>query len=299
MSFRDEGFVVLRGLLAPREVEGYIRRLEALSGRTRESFRARRGLKRPLVPRGTRGWTLPDGVSKVRDFWPLITHPGLLAATRDILGADVRYLQHSDLHVGFSAVTWHRDAVNRQFGRGPDWDESIEPYRLVRVGLYLQSFEESRFALRLVPGSHRLASPAAPADLADIERHTAAWAQAVALVSGHDPVARHAVTLETQPGDAVLFDPRVLHAGTAIEGPKYSAFLAFGAPGRHFMRHVSYYRHVRRELGYGNLEPELVALLRAHKLDAEPPVEDTVLGAYRPSSLQRLLGRGIRPKVSY
>jgi hypothetical protein len=41
----------------------------------------------------------------------------------------------------------HRDSVNRFRGVAPEWEESAEPCRLVRVGIYLQSFAESGFTL--------------------------------------------------------------------------------------------------------------------------------------------------------
>ena len=169
-EFRDRGFVTVKGLLPKPEAETYVRHLERLSGRTRESFeRYRVGLG--VLKRGVyRGWTLPDGVSKTREFWDLLVHPELLGVVREVLGPEACFLQHTDLHVGFSAVNWHRDSVNRRLGEGGDWDESEEPYRLARVGFYLQSHAESRFALGLVPGSHRrggtldemVASEAAP-----------------------------------------------------------------------------------------------------------------------------------------
>jgi ectoine hydroxylase-related dioxygenase (phytanoyl-CoA dioxygenase family) len=292
-ELRERGFVVLRGLLGADEVEHAVRRLEALSGRTRASFAVSDG-------RAARGglvgaWTRPDGVSQERAFWPLATKPALVAEVRRLLGDGVCYLQHSDLHVGFSAVTWHRDCVNRRFGVGPDWDEGAEPYRILRVGIYLQSFAESRFALRLVPGSHR-AEPPSPATRRR-ERRYGLVAQAVSLLTGDDFLPEHATAVTTEPGDAILFDPRLLHAGSPIGGPKYSVFLAYGVPGAHFARHAAYYRHGRAELGYRDLEPELVARLRSAGLYADLPGRGPIGSgsAYRPSLLQRLLGRHIRP----
>jgi hypothetical protein len=297
MGFHDRGYVVVRELLKPAAVEACIRRLEQLSGRTRESFDSFRvrGVRRGVY----RAWTLPDGVSKVRDFWPILLDPRLTGAVRDLLGPDIRYLQHSDLHVGFSAVTWHRDNVNRRFGVGPDWDESVEPYRLARVGVYLQSFERSRFALRVVPASHRVPGPGYHRRMRDVERRAGAFSQAMALVTGRDPMGHHAAVIETEPGDAIVFDPRLLHAGSYIQGPKYSLFMAYGAPGRHFERHAAYYRHVRRELRYADLDPELVERLQARGLYAPPAERAALEQAYRPSGLERLLGRGVRPEARY
>src|SRR5262245_35792303 len=129
--FAEDGFVVVRSILPPSEVAFYIERLKELAG-------------------GAVRWTQPDGVNRNPAFWPIIFNERLLASVRQIFGRDVRYLPHNDLHLGFSSFSWHRDSVNRTFGNGPDWDETREPYRIARVAIYLQRFEDSHFKLGLV-----------------------------------------------------------------------------------------------------------------------------------------------------
>lgn len=218
---------------------------------------------------------------------------------RDLLGPGARFLQHTDLHVGFSAVNWHRDCVNRRPGTSGDWDESEEPYRLARVGVYLQSHAESRFALGFVPGSHRRGGLLSDAALDALERRTRPWRQAAAIVAGHDLLRDQAQWVAAESGDAVIFDPRILHSGSFIRGAKYSAFLGYGLRGRHFSRHLHYYRHVREELGYAGLDPAFVARLREAGLAAEAQLEACIgsTGAYRPGLIERLLGRRVRPHV--
>jgi hypothetical protein len=165
-GFRARGYVVLPRLLDAVEVEVYTRHLETLSERSRASLAAVATAVR--FGRGLYGaWTRPDGVSQHGEFWDVILNARLLGAVRSLLGAEAAYLPHSELQVGFSALNWHRDNVDRTWGVGPDWDESVEPYRLVRVAVYLQSFAESRFSLGLIPKTHlamapSLAPPGAP-----------------------------------------------------------------------------------------------------------------------------------------
>jgi hypothetical protein len=302
-EFRERGFVVVKGLLPAAAVERYVVELERLSGRTRagfDGFRMGGGLAAVIGRRRLySGWTLPDGVSKRPEFWDLALLPGLLVVVRELLGRQARFLQHTDLHVGFSAVSWHRDSVNRALGRAGDWDESEEPYRLARVGFYFQSHAESRFALGLVPGSHRRGGLLDVAQLARLERRTSAPRQVLSLLRGQDPLADRAEWVPAESGDAVIFDPRILHSGSFISGPKYSAFLAYGLPGSHFARHRDYYRHVRTELGYADLDPAFAARLEAHGLLASATARPVAMpAAYRPGRLQKLLGRSIRPDVS-
>ncbi|MDZ7267862.1 MAG: phytanoyl-CoA dioxygenase family protein [candidate division KSB1 bacterium] len=287
-EFQRQGFVLVRGLLTPEEVQQYVSRLEALSGIRREDF----SRARHTPPALQKSWTLPDGVSKQRDFWPLISDERLLTAVRSILGKPIRYLQHSDLHVGFSAIAWHRDSVNRAYGVGPDWDESGAEYQLVRVGIYLQSFAESNFRLGFIPGSNQWAERQRFGHRKHHELRLRVLSAASFLSPAWQMRAARAVWVVTEPGDCIIFDPRLLHSGSAITGPKYSIFLAYGIENHHFERHYHYYRHVRRELQYDDLAPELVQQLRLHNLLAGVSTATMPLAeAFRPGSLSQRVAR--------
>src|SRR5262249_3489594 len=120
-EFAEDGFTVIRGLLDAPQADGFAARLRALGGKTER-------------------WAEPAGVNRQPRFWPLIFDDRLLTTVREALGPSVRYLPHTDLHVGFSSFSWHRDSVTRRFGDGADWDETSAPYRLARVGIYLQRY---------------------------------------------------------------------------------------------------------------------------------------------------------------
>src|SRR5262245_53570531 len=120
--FATDGFVALPRLFDPELVEILLQRLEKRSGHARGAL--------GTTATNHRGWTSPDGVTRHAEFWDVIFYPPLLAAVRALLGEDACFLQHTDLHVGFSSFNWHRDSVSRQLGVGPDWDESDAPYRI-------------------------------------------------------------------------------------------------------------------------------------------------------------------------
>jgi len=263
-QFAEDGFVLVRGVLPPSDVAFYIERLKELAG-------------------GAAPWTQPDGVNRNPAFWPIIFNDRLLRSVREIFGPDVRYLPHNDLHLGFSSFSWHRDSVNRAFGNGPDWDETREPYRIARVGIYLQRFEDSHFKLGLVTGSHR------PDEAADrrqrrVRRRTSAAANVLSGLSGVDFVGADADWVVPHPGDAVVFDPRCLHTGTRFHGQKYSVFVAYGVENSHFHHHWHYYLNLRRDLGYSTVPPALAGQLRsAGLLASEPAVDLTIEGAWIPA----------------
>ena len=269
-EFTTNGYTVLRNLLPAEEVVFYREKLEELS----------RG--------GRRSWTFPDGVNQNRDFWPLIFYPALLDTVRDLLDPNLCYLQHNDLHAGFSSMSWHRDNVNRTYGVGSDWDETQYPYQIVRVGIYLQRYEESHSRLGFIRGSHRI-----NANLGKIlTRRRNLLTSFISFLCHTDRLSGYADWVATQPGDCVIFDPRILHSGSRISGLKYAMFLAFGVENVHFYNHYSYYRHLRHDLDYKPTSPELAAKLQAADLYPTMPNPDCkIQNAWIPTKPHTMISR--------
>lgn len=254
-QFEHDGYVVVRNLLTADEVSEYKRKLREVSGLSDRDFDARKAR--------LGGFFVPDGVTKRQEFWELIFHPRLVATIREILGPTARYTQHSDLHVHHGAVGWHRDSANRQFGIGPDWDESREKYLVARVAIYLQSYSESRSALGVIPGSHRQESALTRWELR-------IWAHIKRITNRPDLLPRLVTVrptwVATEPGDCMIFNQRILHSGTHIKGPKYAMFLSYGVENEHARNHRRYYVHGRRELGYEDYPAELARRLEEENL---------------------------------
>ena len=274
-EFERRGFVVLRGVLEGDRVSRYKKILVEMAGNYQKS------------------WTLPDGVAQTEAFWEAVTNPRLHGVLESLFdGEGYAFLQHNDLHVGFSSPAWHRDSINRTYGVGPDWDESIEPYRLVRVGTYLQEFAGSGFKLGLIPGSHRPAEHLDPEIHKQIERRSGTLAGGVKMLSGKDFLEDFAEWVATEPGDCVIFDPRVLHTGSRFEGAKFSFFMGFGVPNSHFFNHYHYYRHLRKDLGYRAFPEGFAALLKSSGLYApEKEGAGEIEGAWVPGATYNRLAK--------
>jgi len=287
-QLETKGYVVTRSVLSAAEVDRYRSMLLARAG-VGSVHEVGKG-------RGTKSWNHTDGVSKEPDFWDLIFHERLLAAVEDALGPGFKYLQHSDLQVGFSAVAWHRDNVNRTLGVGPDWDDADGAYGLVRVGIYLQEFATSNFRLGFIPGSHRLSPDASPLRRKVREAGYTLQGAMAYLGPRFQSLTRSAEWVATDPGDVIVFDPRVLHSGSYIKGLKMSMFVGYGHENRHFADLQNYYRHVRTELGYRELDPTLVARLERAGLFASSVVDsDEVADAYRPAApIRRIVARRVK-----
>ncbi|MCB0620323.1 MAG: phytanoyl-CoA dioxygenase family protein [Saprospiraceae bacterium] len=265
-QFKKDGYVVIKKVLTDEEIARYKNRMAELAADKKAN------------------WTLPDGVNKEKDFWPIIFNERILAKVREIFGSDVKYLQHNDLHVGFSSFSWHRDSVNREFGIGPDWEEEDEPYELARVGLYLQD-ADSGFKLGLIKGTHRPDEHLPKREMNRIHSRLKGLPNLWAALTGRGLLHRKADWVATEPGDAIIFDPRILHTGGKFKDVKYSFFIAYGLPNKHFFNHYNYYRHLRSDLQYQDYAPELKSQLQEHGLyaDEQHTVEE-IEGAWLPSA---------------
>ena len=270
-QFEQSGFVVVKNLLSAQEVADYKAKLQQLSN---------------LDDRvGDRSWACPNGVSKNPQFWSLIWHPDLLAKIREIFGNSIRYTQHSDLHVHRDAPGWHRDSADRIYGVGSDWDEGGDRYQVARVAIYLQSYSESGSSLVVIPGSHRYEEPLSPDEKklwtllqfpkrlqrflplkqSNFHPYLQSFIRTTPSKYFMQPPTQP-ISIQTEPGDCIIFDTRLIHSGSPIRGPKYAVFLSYGADNKHSRNHLRYYLNTRTDLGYENLNSELTERLKEENL---------------------------------
>ncbi|EAQ81618.1 phytanoyl-CoA dioxygenase family protein [Blastopirellula marina] len=294
--FERDGYSVIRSLLTEKEITEYRQQIQRLSGICDTDYK-------------NKVFACPDGVSRNREFWPLIYSDRLVSEVEKLSGRSVRYTQHSDLHAHRTGG-WHRDCACRQFGVGPDWDEREEPYQVVRVAIYLQSYEESGSALGVVPGSHRYEKALSDREwkiwlrrtrgslfnrisrqiqglpLVDIPpRRMTMWTKPAQDIATDEPT--QPVWIPTGPGDCVIFDQRLYHSASNIFGPKYAIYLSYSPENRHSRNHMGYYRHIRTDLGYSELEPELIERLKQRGLYMDAPPPDKV-DRFFANGLQRI-----------
>lgn len=272
-EFQTQGYFVVKNAFSDEAIRHYISELEKLNQlKSRDS------------------WTIPDGMVKHQAFWPAIFNEVVLEKIRQVLGDGIRFMQHNDLHYGYSSFAWHRDGMNRNYSEEyPEWQEEGEEYLLVRAGYYLQP-EEDNFHLGVVPGSHRIGSQLSKAAFCELDGYLTHAQIAKTKLGFVDRLKEKAVWLKTQPGDCIVFDPRLIHTGGGFERRKYSFFAAYGIENAHFRRHYTYYRHLRRDLGYETMPEGLVKLLKDRELyAAEEIYTGKIEGAWVPSNLFSLV----------
>ena len=274
-QFEDRGYVVVDDVFTPDEVATFVREID-----------------RHGEGRHQRKWTVNDGVVQTPAFWPLISHPGLLAATRALFDGPVKFCQHNDLQFGSSSFAWHRDSINRVYDpKLPDWREDDAKYQLVRCAIYLQP-ESSGFHFGVVPGSHKPSGFLDRATFDDNERYLSILQNLRSKAGGRDVLDERAEWIKTRPGQVVFFDPRLIHTGGPFEGRKYSLFVAYGVENRHFYEHYSYYRHMRYDLQYRSMPDALVRELEAADLYVkEKPYVTKLEGAFVPNKVRAMAFR--------
>lgn len=270
---RDKGFVVVKGLLSGDEAMDYAKKLEEAAGNSRlAGFISRSSESNGQQPRHP--WHLPDGVNQRPEFWPLITHERLLEVVGQLLGAEARYLPHSDLRIDTMASSWGRDNVHRKFGEGPDWDQSDEPYQIIRAGIYFQSYASTLFRHGFIPASHR------PVNNVSIKRKAfesaLGWSKALnQVLNGAGEWPSIAQWLPIERGDCIIYDARTLHAAGQPAGPVYASFLTYGLENRHFADHLDHYQGLPAASDYREMAPELVVrLVEAGLYAGREPVND-------------------------
>jgi len=235
-NFRDKGYIVVRNLLSAAEAHRYRLLINQVFGQP----------NRELTNSDINGrtYTLADGVTKTPAFWPIIFNKNLLAISRELLGDNIRYSQHSDLHINLGAGKFHRDSAYRDFGIGPDWDESMAPYRVARIAIYLSDWDESRSSLVVLPGTHKRESLINRLEMRVGNELRTRWRkQFNSNLLPHWVFTMKREVLRHRPGDCIIIDQRILHAGGMVRGPKpkYAIYLSYGLDNHHTRNHRKHY----------------------------------------------------------
>lgn len=258
-KFEEDGYFILPSLITAEEAREYRIKMNAVLGLPEVEFTS------DEIDRGYYG--LADGVTITPAFWPLIFNERLLDTVRDLLGGDIRYTQHSDLHINLGGGRYHRDNCCREFSVGPDWDEREEPYKVVRIAIYLSDFYNSGTSIVLLPDTHRHESK--------INRmEYILWNKLRSFMRNkgfnnklpHLFFSKKCIRYKTNPGDCLIFDQRLMHAGGNLHSryPKYAVFLAYGIDNHHSRNHRKFF--LGRPTYNSEIPSELKKRLELHGL---------------------------------
>lgn len=86
----------------------------------------------------------------------VLLHPKVVALARQILGSqEIVYFGDSSINVGPQPAGFHKDNVDKDDQKGPDWQGR---YPIIRFGLYMQDHTRNPDGLDLREGSHETCS---------------------------------------------------------------------------------------------------------------------------------------------
>ncbi len=183
--FRAFGYVFLRSCLSRREVA----RLREAHDRVMAAAPINNYFGGGA---GTR--TLAPFVEADDAFGELIEHPGVMEAMRDIWGTECLYNAGSDMWSNLDDTPWHSDG-----------DPGREGLTL-KTAFYLDEQDENQGALNVIPGSHH------PEFCAAVFRGCGYWDERRPRLRLDPHDIPGAVSLQTIPGDVVLWDNRLWHS---------------------------------------------------------------------------------------
>lgn len=177
-----------------------------------------------------------------KNYWKLFINEELLNYVKSELNdEEICFVQHTDMHFNFGSGVFHRDNANRNFMNSPDWDEKENKYGVVRVAIYLSSYQESRASLYLIPGSHKKQTKLQKLEIKIFNKiHT--FFNKFKIQFPHFLLFSKLKKIKLDRGDLVFFDERIIHAGGKInhKQPKISIFFAYGLKNHHTKNHLDF-----------------------------------------------------------
>jgi len=262
--FKKNGYLILKNTFKKNEINDLIFKIK-------KTFNIDH-LSDSEICKSKKSYKLTDGVTKTNLLWSLIYNDTIIKTIKSIYDDDICYAQHSDLHINNRGGRWHRDSRCRVFGKGTDWDEAKVKYGIVRVAIYLSDFKTSNSSVIIFPRSHKFENFFQKFEFRLINKIISFLKKYnIQEYFPNFSITRKLVKHDTNAGDILIFDQRVVHGsgniGISKKIPKYSIFLAYGLNNKHTINHKKYYVD-EKDLDYQKtIDPELLNILRNNKLD--------------------------------
>ena len=223
--FFKNGYCVIRNILSDEEVNQYKKNIKIISKK----------IDAKVV----------IGIHNYSEYWSIIAHKKILKVIKKLLGSeDIKYLyssatRHED-KTSWS-WSWHRDNPCRIFGAGADWNEK-EIYNCVRVGVYLNSYDEVKSGINFLPASHLKRYTLS--NLLRIFHHKTKNSNNVVIKfirEIFEPLI--GINIKTDQGDCVFFLAPLLHSAIPHQSSvmRDAIFLTYGTDNIHSKNYVNYW----------------------------------------------------------
>jgi hypothetical protein len=250
-KFNEEGFVIIRNVFSEKEIAAL---RETVSETLEQDLKTDRAFLHKDKTKDVY-YTVGDLLSK--PLSKLLLDDRIIKIATEILGTEPTYFGESNYQVGIGDRGFHRDGVDRVYPVGQDWEEG---YRIIRMGVYLQSHDKTSGGLKVQIGSNQKATG-------------------------------KKLILDVKAGDVVAWDLRTFHSGNAVRmkllpnlplgyrvenmlppflvknSPvtRMSCFMVFGANNKHLDRHIEHHHKVKNQkhIDVSNWTEEKINLLKS------------------------------------
>ena len=159
---------------------------------------------RGIVPDGKKRTTIVPFIDQREKLAALLDHPVILGAAKALLGEEFNYLA-GDGSYYFGDTNWH-----------PDGDHQVGKY--IKMAFYLDPVRRANGALQVFPRSHGIG-----------KRWEGAWPGGAAEIWGIPPSELPSITLDSDPGDLLIFNHNIMHASFGGSGFRRMFTLNLGA----------------------------------------------------------------------
>ncbi len=220
-QFFSLGWLVLRRLFSPREIQRMSRAFERLR-RHAERLPAAgdyRGSRFVIDRKGAQSALRIHRVVWCGACEPVLgeygADPRLLRPVAELLGSATMNQLINQAHYKIPGdgveFDWHQDSTHRRYGH-PGWTDVNGRGSYVQTAIAIDPMSEHNGPLRFIPGSGRLGHVADP---------------------GFRVAEERAVTLTMNPGDVVMFGPYIFHSSepNRSNGPRRALINGYAAPG--------------------------------------------------------------------
>ena len=186
---------------------------------------------------------------KDKFYWSLFNNNKILNAAKKLLNNNsIYFIPHTDVQINARGGIFHRDSAERNFPYGNVWDEKEDKYGVLRIAVYLSSFAKSNSSLFFLENSNYFESKLQKLEI-KIYNKLRVFFNKYNIQIPHFNFFSKLIKIKFNPGDVVLFDQRLIHAGGNINynEPKISLFFGLGLKNKHTVNHIEWLKNANNK----------------------------------------------------
>jgi hypothetical protein len=245
--FENKGYFVVRNLLSNNEVTEFSKEIDKLY-----DLEYKKNIKVRM------------GIHPYEKFWSIINNKKLIDSLNKIFDKKFNFLYQAGILQTIEGKEYlhHRDNPCRKFGVGPDWEDNSN-YKIARVGIYLQNYAQTKFHLNLIPYSHK--KKYSIREFFRFFHKKTRYLNKIRKLRNIFP-KYFGNSIKTNPGDCIIFDPRIYHSPSPHSGKRQAIFLSYGEDNQHSDNYITYFTKLRSGMEYSSIGENFFQFLNEKNL---------------------------------